>query len=154
MDASTTAIGAILYQENSKDNACTNFLSRKDDHEKPPILSTEDLATKIFCSNLCPASAILDAYLTVTDIHPVAASSSIQINPDLNAITHTMTKKPISQPMLSDHMPLAAAYAPPPVEAIILAAHAEIKQAQAADPAITKIITILQTGKTFPCLLH
>uniref|UniRef100_A0A915IJK5 Uncharacterized protein n=1 Tax=Romanomermis culicivorax TaxID=13658 RepID=A0A915IJK5_ROMCU len=31
-----------------KENACTDIVSRKDDHEKPPIPNTEDLTAKIF----------------------------------------------------------------------------------------------------------
>uniref|UniRef100_A0A915HMP2 Reverse transcriptase RNase H-like domain-containing protein n=1 Tax=Romanomermis culicivorax TaxID=13658 RepID=A0A915HMP2_ROMCU len=130
-----------------KDNACANFLSRKDDREKPPIRSTEDLATEIFCSNFHPAGAISDADLMVTNIFPVAVPPPTEIDTDLNTITHVMTTKPINQPTLSNHMPLAADYAPPPNEAITLASYKEIKQVQAADPAITKIITALQPSK-------
>uniref|UniRef100_A0A915IFT0 Uncharacterized protein n=1 Tax=Romanomermis culicivorax TaxID=13658 RepID=A0A915IFT0_ROMCU len=57
-----------------------------------------------------------------------------------------MTKKPISQPALSNHMPLASDYALLPVEVIILTSQDNVKQVQAADPAATKIITTLQTS--------
>uniref|UniRef100_A0A915KLB7 RNA-directed DNA polymerase n=1 Tax=Romanomermis culicivorax TaxID=13658 RepID=A0A915KLB7_ROMCU len=68
-----------------------------------------------------------------------------EIDADVNAITHAMTKKLINQRTLLDHMPLAVNYASPPVEDRALASHEEIKQAQAADPAVTEIIETLQT---------
>uniref|UniRef100_A0A915I779 Uncharacterized protein n=1 Tax=Romanomermis culicivorax TaxID=13658 RepID=A0A915I779_ROMCU len=41
-------------------------------------------------------------------------------------------------------MPLAADYAPPPVEAIIITSHEEVKREQAADPPVSTIVTSLQ----------
>uniref|UniRef100_A0A915IS83 Uncharacterized protein n=1 Tax=Romanomermis culicivorax TaxID=13658 RepID=A0A915IS83_ROMCU len=57
-----------------------------------------------------------------------------------------MTKKPINQPTLSDHVLLAANYAPPHVETIALATQDEIKHPQAADPTVIKIIKTFQNG--------
>uniref|UniRef100_A0A915K1S1 RNA-directed DNA polymerase n=1 Tax=Romanomermis culicivorax TaxID=13658 RepID=A0A915K1S1_ROMCU len=154
-NASTTAIGAILYEENGedqwvkgKDNSCTDFLSRKDDQEKSLILSTVNLTTEIFHPNFGPAGAISNADQTVTDTLSVEATPLMEINADFNAVTHAITKKPINQPTLSDNMLLAADYESPPVEDIALASHEEIKQAQGADPAVTKIIETLQTRNT------
>uniref|UniRef100_A0A915ITD7 Reverse transcriptase domain-containing protein n=1 Tax=Romanomermis culicivorax TaxID=13658 RepID=A0A915ITD7_ROMCU len=57
-----------------KDNACADFLSRKDDHQKPPIPNTEELTAEIFLKNFRPAGALSDADLMVPDILPAAVS--------------------------------------------------------------------------------
>uniref|UniRef100_A0A915IW00 Reverse transcriptase RNase H-like domain-containing protein n=1 Tax=Romanomermis culicivorax TaxID=13658 RepID=A0A915IW00_ROMCU len=89
-----------------KDNTCSNFLSRKDDHEKPPIPLTEDLAAMIFGTNFCPAGALSDADLRVTNMLPATASPPNKMDAAFNAITCAMTKNHISQPTLPDRMPL------------------------------------------------
>uniref|UniRef100_A0A915HGU7 RNA-directed DNA polymerase n=1 Tax=Romanomermis culicivorax TaxID=13658 RepID=A0A915HGU7_ROMCU len=63
-----------------------------------------------------------------------------EVNVDVSAITLAMTKKPISQPTLSNHYhwPLTTSrlwLKPSP--------HEEVKKAQAADPAVTKIVASL-----------
>uniref|UniRef100_A0A915IKL1 Uncharacterized protein n=1 Tax=Romanomermis culicivorax TaxID=13658 RepID=A0A915IKL1_ROMCU len=68
----------------------------------------------------------------------------MEIEANINTVTRAKTKKTVSQPTLSDSMPLAADYALPPVEAITIPSHDEVLRAQAADPAITTLIASLQ----------
>uniref|UniRef100_A0A915K5J7 Uncharacterized protein n=1 Tax=Romanomermis culicivorax TaxID=13658 RepID=A0A915K5J7_ROMCU len=60
----------IVEYVKGKDNACADFLSRKDDRDKPPIPNTENLTAEIFGKNFRPAGALSDADLTVPDYTP------------------------------------------------------------------------------------
>uniref|UniRef100_A0A915HGN6 Reverse transcriptase domain-containing protein n=1 Tax=Romanomermis culicivorax TaxID=13658 RepID=A0A915HGN6_ROMCU len=57
----------------------------------------------------------------------------MEIDVEVNAIIHAMTKNPINQPTLSTPMLLDVNYTTPPVEAIAITTQDEIKRAQAAD---------------------
>uniref|UniRef100_A0A915L801 Uncharacterized protein n=1 Tax=Romanomermis culicivorax TaxID=13658 RepID=A0A915L801_ROMCU len=85
-----------------KDNACA------DDQEKPPIPSMEDLATKIFCPKYPSTGA-------VSDVEPRATNEVLpptEIGMDINAITRSMTRKPINQATLFNPVLLASNHSP------------------------------------------
>uniref|UniRef100_A0A915J1G2 Uncharacterized protein n=1 Tax=Romanomermis culicivorax TaxID=13658 RepID=A0A915J1G2_ROMCU len=127
-----------------KDNACPNFLSRKDEHKKLPVLSTEELATQIFRPQFRFASRILDADAMITDISSVGIPPQALIDVDVKADTPAMTKQPIDQTTLSRPLLPTAQFKLPPVEAIAISMQTKIRTAQDADPAISKIVGALQ----------
>uniref|UniRef100_A0A915HS40 Peptidase A2 domain-containing protein n=1 Tax=Romanomermis culicivorax TaxID=13658 RepID=A0A915HS40_ROMCU len=80
------------------------ILDKDNDQEKPPIPSTEDLATKIFCPKYPSTGAVSDVEPRATNEVPPPT----EIGMDINAITRSMTRKPINQPTLFDPVLLAA----------------------------------------------
>uniref|UniRef100_A0A915HUH4 Reverse transcriptase domain-containing protein n=1 Tax=Romanomermis culicivorax TaxID=13658 RepID=A0A915HUH4_ROMCU len=70
-----------------KDNACADILSRKDDRDKSPIQTTENLTATIFHKNFHPAGATTDTDLTVPELCPAAASLPMEVDAEINAVT-------------------------------------------------------------------
>uniref|UniRef100_A0A915KYW1 Uncharacterized protein n=1 Tax=Romanomermis culicivorax TaxID=13658 RepID=A0A915KYW1_ROMCU len=112
---------------------------------RPSKITQSTAVPTIFRKDFHPAGATTAADLTVPDILPAEATPTTEIKVEINAVTPAMTKETISQPTLSNLMPVTAAYELPPAEAIMIASHEEVLNAQATDPAISKIMATLKT---------